>query len=218
MTGVRLLVVAACFLAAGAAARSIGHGEPVELTVPFAVFPDTLGDWHGSNQPFTAKIEQRLRVTDYVSRFYRRGQETVHLYAGFYSSQKHGEMIHSPKNCLPGNGWYIDTRDTTILDVPPFAPFEVNSFVVQNGIDRQLVLYWYQQAGGRIVTNEYLGRVHLVIDAFTRNRTDVVLIRAMVPIESSVETSRQTAMEFLRVAYPQLMRFVPHQVPFRATS
>jgi EpsI family protein len=215
VTAVRLLLTAVCFVAAGVAARSVGHGEPVDLKVPFDVFPQALGEWSGSSQPFSAKIERKLGVTDYVSRFYRRDDDWVHLYAGYYASQKHGETIHSPKNCLPGSGWFIESKGAATLDLAPYAPFEVNSFVVQNGIDRQLVLYWYQQAGGRIVTNEYLGRVRLVLDGLTRNRTDVVLIRAMTPIETSVEASRQAAVDFLRVAYPQLMRFLPHEVPLR---
>ena len=87
----------------------------------------------------------------------------------------------------------------------------MNKFVIANGIERQVVLYWYQQGGGRVVTNEYLGRVHLVLDAIKTNRTDAALIRVIVPAadesESALDASTNEAVAFLRASYPELMRF-----------
>jgi EpsI family protein len=190
--------------------RAVGHGVPVSLRQPFSQFPAQLGDWRGEDVRFNARIERKLAVTDYVSRFYRNGPQTTHLYVGFYASQKHGEMVHSPKNCLPGNGWYIAKRETTMVDAPPYRPFEVNSYTVENGTERQLVVYWYQQSGGRIVNNEYLGRVYLVLDSLTRDRSDAALIRVSVPFEDDPTAAANSARAFLRVAYPALMQFLPH--------
>jgi EpsI family protein len=207
----RMFLVGVLLLLSSWIVRAVGHGAPRELSQPFAKFPERLGAWQGEDVRFNAKIESKLGVTDYISRIYRADpQHAAHLYVGFYSSQKHGEMVHSPKNCLPGNGWYIARRDTTTLDVAPYAPFTVNSYLVENGIERQLVVYWYQQSGGRIVTNEYLGRVYLVLDSLTRNRSDAALIRVSVPFDGEPETAAETARGFLRAAYPALMQFLPH--------
>jgi EpsI family protein len=212
MTG-RMLVIGAMLLLSSWAVRAVGHGAPVALRQPFSEFPATLGDWRGVNQRFTARIEDKLGVTDYVSRLYRRTSDTpVHLYVGFYSSQQHGTMLHSPKNCLPGNGWYIARRSTATVDVAPYDPFTVNSYVVENGIDQQVVVYWYQQSGGRIVTNEYLGRMHLVLDALTRGRSDAALIRVSVPFDENAGAAEQTALDFLQTAYPVVARFLPHDI------
>ncbi len=152
----RMLVVGVMLLVSSWVVRGVGHGEPVALRQSFSQFPDRLGIWQGEDLRFDARIERKLGVTDYVSKIYRTSLANVaHLYVGFYASQKHGEMVHSPKNCLPGNGWYIARRDTATVDVSPYQPFAVNSYIVENGIERQLVVYWYQQSGGRIVTNEY---------------------------------------------------------------
>jgi EpsI family protein len=212
MTG-RMLVVGAMLVLSSWAVRAVGHGEPVPLRQPFSQFPSTLGTWHGENLRFTAEIEDKLGVTDYVSRLYRRpSDEIVHLYVGFYPSQEHGTMLHSPKNCLPGNGWYIAGRATATVDVAPYDPFKVNSYTVENGIDRQVVVYWYQQSGGRIVTNEYLGRVHLVLDALTKGRSDAALIRVSVPFEDDANAAERTALDFLQTAYPAIARFLPHDI------
>jgi EpsI family protein len=206
----RMLVAGVLLLLSSWLVRAVGHGEPVPLRQPFSQFPERLGAWEGKDVRFDARIENKLRVTDYVSKFYREGpNRTAHLYVGFYASQKHGEMVHSPKNCLPGNGWYIARRDTATVDASPYRPFAANSFIVENGIERQLVVYWYQQSGGRIVTNEYVGRIHLVLDSLIRDRSDAALIRVSVPFEGDPAAAADVAHAFLRVAYPALMRFLP---------
>jgi EpsI family protein len=206
----RLWLAAVCVMVAGAVARGVGHGEPIKLQRPLVDYPAGLGGWQGRSMRLTGEIEKRVGVSDYLYRVYvRQPAELVHFYVGYYESQRHGEMIHSPKNCLPGSGWYIASRETTILDLPSSSPLRVNKFTVENGSEQQLVLYWYQQAGGRIVTNEYLGRVHLVWDALRLNRTDAALVRLNVPFEGASDAALATALDFLREAYPRLMRFLP---------
>jgi len=205
-----MLVVALMLLVSSWAVAAIGHGDPVPLQRPFAQFPGRLDAWEGRDLRFESRIEDKLGVTDYVSRIYRAGpDQVVHLYVGFYASQRHGEMIHSPKNCLPGNGWYVAERGTAMVDVKPYLPFEVNQYTVENGLERQIVLYWYQQSGGRIVTNEYLGRVHLVLDSLTKNRSDAALIRVSVPFDDDPQAAVRTGLAFLQSAYPTLSRFLP---------
>ena len=47
-----------------------------------------------------------LGVDDYLSRaYYRADGAVVGLYMGYYGSQRQGDTIHSPLNCLPGAGW-----------------------------------------------------------------------------------------------------------------
>lgn len=214
----RILAVAVFLIATALIVRNVGHGQPIELNQPFSLFPDLLSGWSSTSHYFSDEIEQKLGVSDYFSKTFRNRQnQPVELYVGYYESQKHGGMIHSPKNCLPGNGWYISNRDSAILDIPSFAPFSVNKFIVENGTYKQVVLYWYQQSGGRVVTNEYLGRVFLVLDALTKNRTDAALIRVSIPILDSAQESYELGVQFLKSAYPELMEFLPHQGQVRST-
>jgi EpsI family protein len=136
---------------------------------------------------------------------------------GFYASQRQGESIHSPKNCLPGNGWFIIKREVAVVKAPPYSPFEVNSYIVENGIDRQVVLYWYQQSGGRIVTDEYIARLYLVLDGLTKRRSDAALIRVSVPFEEDAAAAVRTGLDFLQTAYPTLLGFLPHDAAVPAS-
>jgi len=214
----RILVVAVSLIATALIVRNVGHGQPIELKQPFSLFPDLLGDWRGRSHYFSDAIEQKSGVSDYFYKTYQNGQNhPVQLYVGYYESQEHGRMIHSPKSCLPGNGWYITKKSSTVLDIPPFAPFRVNKFIVENGTHKQVVLYWYQQSGGRVVTNEYLGRVFLVLDALTKNRTETALIRVSIPVLDSVQESYELGVQLLKSAYPQLMEFLPHRRPDQTT-
>ena len=85
---------------------------------------------------------------------------------------------------------------------------QVNRYVIEKGLDRQLVLYWYQ-SHGRVVASEYWGKVYLVLDAIRQNRTDGALVRIIAPIRTTEEAAEHDAVEFARGLYPLLGRYLP---------
>ena len=104
-----------------------------------------------------------LGVDDYARRTYAaRASRWVGLYIGYYDSQRQGDTVHSPLNCLPGAGWTPVSQDRATRRVKDTAAaaanreITINRFVIQKGLDRQLVLYWYQ-SHGRVMASEYLG-------------------------------------------------------------
>lgn len=68
-----------------------------------------------------------------------------------------------------------------------------------------LVYYWFQ-GRGRIITNEYLAKWYIFWDSLTRNRTDGALVRVMtgVPDPSQIEAADQRLQEFIVRAAPRL--------------
>ena len=53
---------------------------------------------------------QAVSVSDYTNRVYLNPEGApVQLYVGYYASQRTGDTIHSPKNCLPGAGLGSDS-------------------------------------------------------------------------------------------------------------
>ena len=214
----RVMIVTLVLVCGAFAVRAVGQGEPVQLSRPFWAFPASLGSWNGRSILLEQIIEREAGVSSYLLRVFSRPEERrmpIELYVGFYESQSRAGVIHSPTNCLPGGGWFIAKRDKIALKLPPYAPFEVNKFVISNGLERRVVLYWYHQSGGRVVTNDYLGRVYLVLDALRLNRTDAAIIRVIVPTvdetEQSIEASTEEAVAFLQMSYPELMRHLPHE-------
>ena len=89
---------------------------------------------------------------------------------------------------------------------------DINRIVIQKGMDRQIVLYWYQ-AHGRVVASEYWGKIYTVLDAMRINRTDGALVRVITQIDGSGSESEQIAekqaVEFVQSVFPLLSRHLP---------
>ena len=53
----------------------------------------------------------------------------------------------------------------------------MNRFIIQKGLDRQAVFYWYQ-GRSRVVASELANKAWLMLDAARLRRTDGGLVRA----------------------------------------
>lgn len=210
----RALIAAGCLGIAAASLNAMTRTEATGLRQPLATLPLTLGGWEGENgPPFDAQVLKTLGVDDYITRAYHRpGSRWVNLYVGYYKSQRQGQTMHSPLNCMPGAGW--EPIDRSRVGVPTLEAGdnsglrgEMNRLVIQKGLDRQLVLYWYQ-AHGRIVASEYWGKIYTVVDAVRLNRSNGSMVRVIVPITSAdpaaERAAEQTALDFVRMLVPVL--------------
>jgi EpsI family protein len=203
--------IAACVLMLSTSVflNFIHKTEDVNLKKPLASFPRQIGEWTGKEERFSDDIYLKLGVDDSFLATYRTlDGRLINLYIGFYQSQREGEIIHSPKNCLPGAGWNFS--QISVEEVPvDKGTIRVNQVVVQNGSEKQIMLYWYQSRG-RIITSEYLQKVYLVLDSITRRRTDGSFIRIMAPVlENDIELSKRNIRSFTSIIFPTLQEFIP---------
>src|SRR5258706_1253138 len=186
----RLLITSALLLAGAGYLAHATRAETVPPRRPLATLPVTVDSWEGrEGQPFAANGLAVLGVDEYVNRVYVSGRAPyVGLYVGYYESQRQGDTMHSPLNCLPGAGWQSIRQGRTALTVTDMVgasrPITVNQFVIQKGLDRLMVLYWYQ-SHGRVVASEYTSKIFMVYDAMRLNRTDGALVRVITPITGS---------------------------------
>ena len=146
-------------------------------------FPKQAGPWTMVREDvLDSATSDVLNADDYVLRRYRNESgEQVDLFIAYYKTQRAGESMHSPKNCLPGAGWSIVKSDEVPLRDDPAHPVMINRYLIENNAQRALVLYWYQ-ASGRVIANEYWGKVYLVLDALRTGRRDGAIVRFVVPI------------------------------------
>jgi len=212
MTNLLTRAIALCLLLI-ATSVFLASAREAEVTVAredFDSFPTVLGSWQSiEGPPFEQSILNVLGVDDYLTRVYYQSQQAVvSLYMGYYRSQRQGDTIHSPLNCLPGAGWEpvsegrlrianVDGRGRDIV---------VNRYLVQKGLERQLVLYWYQSRG-RVVASEYTSKLYLIHDAVRMNRTDGALVRVITPVRGSdgdAAPAEQLAESFVRTIFPHL--------------
>jgi len=195
-------------------AQLLPQREEVVLDRPeFLFFPRDIGDWHGRTDRLEKIYLDSLKLDDYLLADYVNGKrESVNLYVAYYEAQRKGVSVHSPKSCLPGGGWRI--QEFSQPEIPDARvgdqPLRVNRSLIQMGDERLLVYYWFQQRG-RVMTNEYLVKWYLFWDALTRNRTDGALVRltTSVPFGSDLAAKDALLSDFARVIEGPLRRFVP---------
>jgi len=210
---VRAGVLAALILAAGLYSAPAGRTEVAAPRDTLASIPRTLGEWSDSvDVPLDADTREVLGVDDYLNRTYLNASaQPVNLYIGYYASQRQGDTIHSPQNCLPGAGWQPIEGGATALAVDG-RRLTVNRYVIQKGLDRQVVFYWYQ-GRGRVVANEYANKFWLMFDAARLRRSDGALVRVVAPVMrsagGSVAAADTAAARFTRDLFPRLSRFLP---------
>ena len=99
--------------------RPTGRRRPV-ARLPFSQFPMQIDEWHGVPQPpIEARRSWRCSAWTITSRGRISppiGSCCVGLYIGYYGSQRQGDTMHSPLNCLPGAGW--EPLSNTTIPIP----------------------------------------------------------------------------------------------------
>ncbi|HEY2645773.1 MAG TPA: EpsI family protein [Candidatus Acidoferrales bacterium] len=183
------------------AAASGGHR-------PLREFPATIDSWRSEELPFDSEIVDEIGVDDYTNREYFGGARPVELYIGYYKDQRSGDAIHSPKNCLPGEGWE-PVRSSRIQIGSAENPAIVNEYFVEKGRSRDLVLYWYQTRG-RIVASEYWAKFWLVADGVRNRRTDGAMVRIWTTAADGDENAEKRATIFAQRVYPQVSEYLPN--------
>lgn len=190
------------------------HGHPVPPRSGLADFPRQVGDWAGTDLPeLSAGVKRVLAADSSVFRQYRQDitGAQLDLFVAYYRSQRSGDALHSPKNCLPGAGWEPVSSTVIRISDPtnPGLVFEANHYVIEKDGIKQDVLYWYQ-AHGRRFASEYLGKIYLAWDGITNGRTDGALIRINAPRTAENVDSLPAMLAFAQELSSVLPRYLPN--------
>jgi EpsI family protein len=210
---VRFLVATALLLSAALFLQAHSRIEILPPHRPLADFALHLGDWTGTDIPISPDIREVLGPGDFLLRVYQNDSGTqpyFDLFIAFFPSQRAGDTIHSPKNCLPGAGWSPVKADRILLTLPGASPFQVNRYLIAKGDQRQLVLYWYL-AHNRTTASEYWAKFYLVADSMRMNRSDGSLIRITTPIArgDTMDAAQHRLVSAASYIVPQLGAFIP---------
>ena len=170
-----------------------------------AQLPARVGGWHSAGDvgidPDSLTV---LNADDYVSRAYVSGANTADLFIAYYASQQQGATMHSPLNCLPAAGWEPLSTERVQIPARP-APVNATRAVIQKGLDRQLVIYWYQ-SHGRTIADEFSSKAYLVLDSLRMHRSDAALVRV---VTAMTDGGDRVASDFTQALRPLLDRYIP---------
>jgi EpsI family protein len=196
----RAWLVAMLFAATFAIAQAAAPVAPATLPV-FEAVPLQLDAWVGTPAPPLApEVAKTLAADQYVHRFYWRDDARVEMDVAYYAQPRVGANMHSPLNCLPGNGWTMsEPRQRTIATAA--GAVDVREITVRRGSTAFAMTYWFQNRT-RIVNDEFAARWHLLGDALRRVPTDASLVRVMTPARD--ETEHATLALFAAELIPEL--------------
>jgi EpsI family protein len=214
---IRIVILSLIMIVAAAAISYASRPKIMPIRQSLEGLPMWLADWEGRRSP---EMDQKkldvLGVDDYISRvYYRSNSIPVSLYIGYYESQRSGDAIHSPMNCMPGSGWDPVRNERISIPVNDGKTIEVNRITIRKGTVSQVVLYWYQ-SHGRVVASEYMGKIYTVLDAMRTNRTDAALVRIISQVSENAqlkataeEAAEKEVIEFTQTLFPLLADFLP---------
>ncbi|MCV2881856.1 VPLPA-CTERM-specific exosortase XrtD [Actibacterium sp. XHP0104] len=212
-------LIAAAVLTAGLAAAWQFLPQRQALGVdrdPFVLFPTALGDWNvGQSIALEKDVARVLGADDYLATTLRQpgSDRSVDLFMAWYKNQDRGG-VHSPEVCLPGAGWEIAKLEQ--IDAPrdlalrAGGDFTLNRAIIQKGVDRMLVYYWYEQQGVR-TASMFSAKMHLMMGKVTNGRNDSAIVRLITPIDpdESLADAEARLIDSADGLITRLPRFVP---------
>jgi EpsI family protein len=208
MSFLRIFVAGLVLVGGIFATHTIRSSAALQEHRPLRGFPTAIAGLHSRDLPFEAEVVRVIGVDDYTNREYFGDGHPIELYIGYYEDQRSGDAIHSPRNCLPGEGWE-PVRSSRFQIGSADKPVQVNEYIVEKGTSRDLVLYWYQMHG-RIVASEYWAKFWLVANGVRQRRTDGAMIRIWTTAADGEERAQARAINFARRVYPQVSEFLPN--------
>jgi EpsI family protein len=197
-----------------------GDADHVPASQPLSQMPEQLDGLTAQDIPLTDDTLAVLGKGDFLNRVYVGPQASgnglatkaapISLFIGYFASQRTGQTMHSPQNCLPGAGWTFDSQRYASLQDINGKNYRVGEYVISNGEIKQFVIYWYQ-AHGRSIPNEYKAKIYMIADAIRMNRTDGALVRVITQVlpSESLDSARERATQFTQQMAPNLPRFIP---------
>jgi exosortase D (VPLPA-CTERM-specific) len=209
-------VVAATALAFAVATLGLSQVVKVdELITPdrdmFVGIPGEFEGWNTEIRPIDPSVAETLGADDsiVVNMTTPDGETAFNLYMAYLNAQRDGRSWHSPRQCIPGGGWKIVSHNIVPAQTDR-SNFKINRMIIQNGENRQLVYYWYDQRG-RKVANEFVMKFWLIADAVTKKRTDGAMVRLITPIPNtaSIEEVESKLDDLLNKVDTFLPAYVP---------
>ena len=165
--------------------------------------PLSINGWEGADaaplDPETAKI---VAADQYLHRYYVGEDGEVELDVAYYSQRRVGASMHSPLNCLPGNGWTVSSSRTLTLPTPQ-GDRVVRELTVRRNKAMFAMAYWYQSRE-RVLTGELATRFQLLTDSLRQRPADVGLVRVMTRLRNEDAPERKAVASFAARLIPQL--------------
>lgn len=205
------ITVALSLLVGGSAYALRSKQAAPDLTpVRFDALPMQFDLYQGTEERFAEGTYKALRAdTTMLRRYWNAQGATAWVFVAYFGEQNYGEQIHSPRNCLPGEGWNILTLDRVAVPIPGRGEVVTNRLLIESGGRQQIMYYFFVTRLGT-VASEYRLKFDLARAALTFQPRDAFFVRVSAMVgESGSEAADETCRRLLAAGMPLLSRGLP---------
>ncbi len=206
------VILCLIFVGSGQALTRLPSNRNLPDRTSFDTFPMTIGGWQAKRDYLSQEILNNLWSDDYVSATYfaKDKSNAIHLLIPFYEYQGTRHTAHAPQSCMLGGGWALTRSQAREVTTAAGARFPIVTTVWEKGNTRVLGSHFFFQRG-RTITSPWMNKYWLMVDAFTKQRTDGALVRAEMALApgQSIEDAYRILENFVRQLYVILPQYVP---------
>jgi len=174
-------------------------------------FPMNIDGWQGEEQSFPDWLPKALNAEEFFVRQYTSNDgKLLWFYVGRFSSRR-GSQMHNPDNCYPAQGWKIVERNVVQFSYGRDGSLqaEVVKMIVQKGLDKRLVLFWYQ-IGEIMIASNFKHQFLLIGRAIIRGRMDGIIIRVSAPVKGdNFDDVLIYEKQFMEAIAPLIPEYLP---------
>lgn len=207
-----VIIISVVLLLGGAFGNYLRYIEQTpERPAEFGLIPYETDGYSGVEERFAEESYDILKADTTTLRHYTDTLDNRYwLFIAYFSSQKYGSQIHSPKHCLPGGGWKIMHLEPYELKTGDFPVKTVNRLLIAENDRRQLMLYWFETRGGTI-RNEFALKWDLMQNSILLRPTDAAIVRLTIPIQPDADFDAATklGLEFFGHFLPSIEKALP---------
>lgn len=207
-----ILAVASVFVISFAT-QNILHGaqlQPKRKT--FAEFPLSCVNWIGERHELPQSVLDTLLADDYIAARYTHCTtgNKLNLLIVYHATQTVNKTAHAPTSCLLGSGWLLLEKYISSGQKKGDRDFPVRGMLMQQGEQRMLANFWFDQRG-RHITSEFLNKLYLLRDSLIMHRSDGALIRVEMLLlpSQSVEQGQRILDDFIQEIKKHVHVYVP---------
>jgi EpsI family protein len=197
--------MAIVLIATFAFGMTLKHYQPGTMTdAQIEAFPLEKDGWIGKERKVADYVLEVLKpVAIFQADYVNSEGVTVNLFMDYFASEKGGGGPHSPRNCVPGSGWVIES------DRPHAIKFgnrtiPAHRFVLARGDYKQVMDFWYVTKYGE-TANDYKFKLYAMLSSLTLSPTDVAFVRFVSDADpASLAALDQFEQSFLPEIYARL--------------
>ncbi len=205
-------IICLIFAVSATALKNLPSARNLPERSTFDEFPMIIGNWEGKRSYLSVEIMDSLWADDYISAAFRNLEKpnSIYLLIPFYEYQSTRHTAHAPQSCLLGGGWTILASADRTANVGNGRDLSIRTMLMQKDGSRVLASYFFFQRG-RVITSPWWNKGYLLLDAFTKRRTDGALVRVEITVAPG--QTEEHAFMVLEEFMVDLWEIIPEYVP-----